>query len=89
MSSLAGVAGSLRILSLQSNRLTSMTGLEVLTSLEELYLSHNGLSEIQVQNYPRTHKSERERERERESVILLMLDFQKWIAIALRKSNDR
>ena len=44
----SGVCQSLHILSLQSNRLTSMDGLEELIALEELYLSHNGISEIQV-----------------------------------------
>ena len=39
---------SLRKLSLQSNRLTSMMGLEGCTSLEELYLSHNGIQQMEV-----------------------------------------
>ncbi|XP_071742344.1 protein phosphatase 1 regulatory inhibitor subunit PPP1R7 homolog [Rutidosis leptorrhynchoides] len=34
-------------LSLQSNRLTSMKGLEECTSLEELYLSHNGITKME------------------------------------------
>ncbi|KZV42675.1 protein phosphatases pp1 regulatory subunit [Dorcoceras hygrometricum] len=34
-------------LSLQSNRLTSITGLEECVALEELYLSHNGISEME------------------------------------------
>jgi Leucine-rich repeat (LRR) protein len=38
---------SLRILSLQSNRITKIQGLESLVSLEELYLSHNGLSKLE------------------------------------------
>lgn len=33
---------------MQSNRLESMSGIEVCEGLEELYLSHNGISEIQV-----------------------------------------
>lgn len=39
---------ALRKLSLQSNRLTSMAGLTYCTQLEELYLSHNGISALQV-----------------------------------------
>jgi protein phosphatase 1 regulatory subunit 7 len=38
---------SLKILSLQSNRITKMENLEALLNLEELYLSHNGLSKIE------------------------------------------
>ncbi len=38
----------LRQLSLQSNRLTSMLGLGACTALEELYLSHNGITCIEV-----------------------------------------
>lgn len=39
---------NLRILSLQSNRLTSISGLEALANvLEELYLSHNGITSIE------------------------------------------
>lgn len=34
-------------LSLQSNRLTSMTGLEGCIALEELYLSHNGITKME------------------------------------------
>ncbi|XP_073044069.1 LOW QUALITY PROTEIN: protein phosphatase 1 regulatory inhibitor subunit PPP1R7 homolog [Primulina eburnea] len=34
-------------LSLQSNRLTSITGLEECVALEELYLSHNGISKME------------------------------------------
>ncbi|KAM1072641.1 hypothetical protein FF1_017875 [Malus domestica] len=34
-------------LSLQSNRLTSMTGFEECVALEELYLSHNGISKME------------------------------------------
>lgn len=37
----------LKILSLQSNRITKMQGLEGLINLEELYLSHNGLKKIE------------------------------------------
>ena len=39
---------ALRILSLQSNRLTSMAGLAHCSLLEELYLSHNGIQCLQV-----------------------------------------
>lgn len=35
---------NLKILSIQSNRLTSITGLENLTNLEELHISHNALT---------------------------------------------
>jgi protein phosphatase 1 regulatory subunit 7 len=38
---------SLKILSLQSNRITKLEGLEGLTNLEEIYLSHNGLKKIE------------------------------------------
>jgi len=38
---------SLKILSIQSNRITKMENLEGLTALEELYLSHNGLTKIE------------------------------------------
>lgn len=38
---------SLKILSIQSNRITKMEGLEGLVNLEELYLSHNGLMKIE------------------------------------------
>jgi protein phosphatase 1 regulatory subunit 7 len=37
----------LRILSIQSNRITKIEGLEELHSLEELYLSHNGVELIE------------------------------------------
>jgi hypothetical protein len=37
----------LKILSIQSNRITKMEGLEGLVNLEELYLSHNGLKKIE------------------------------------------
>jgi protein phosphatase 1 regulatory subunit 7 len=37
---------NLTILSIQSNRLTSITGLDTLTALEELHISHNALTEI-------------------------------------------
>lgn len=37
---------NLKILSIQSNRLSSIQGLEDLKSLEELYISHNALTEI-------------------------------------------
>ena len=39
---------SLRTLSLQSNRLTSMVGFGRCIHLEELYLSHNGISRLEV-----------------------------------------
>ncbi len=45
----AGIAGldvcgpHLRLISLQSNRLTQLEGLNTCTALEELYVSHNGL----------------------------------------------
>jgi len=42
-----GAFTSLKILSLQSNRITKLEGLEELTNLEELYLSHNGLKKIE------------------------------------------
>jgi Leucine-rich repeat (LRR) protein len=41
-----GAFSSLKILSLQSNRITKMEGFEGLLNLEELYLSHNGLKKI-------------------------------------------
>lgn len=37
---------NLRILSIQSNRLTSLTGLSSLPALEELYLSHNAVTDL-------------------------------------------
>lgn len=37
---------NLKILSIQSNRLPSITGLESLVNLEELYISHNALEQI-------------------------------------------
>lgn len=37
---------NLKILSIQSNRLTTISGLSGLSSLEELYISHNALTEI-------------------------------------------
>ena len=37
---------SLRILSIQSNRLTHLRGISALVNLEELYVSHNGIVEI-------------------------------------------
>lgn len=37
---------NLRIISIQSNRLTSITGLSNLPNLEELYLSHNAITEL-------------------------------------------
>lgn len=36
----------MRVLDLQSNRIRSMEGLESLSSLEELYLAYNGITEI-------------------------------------------
>lgn len=38
---------SLKILSIQSNRITKLENLEELTNLEELYISHNGLEKIE------------------------------------------
>ncbi len=38
---------NLRRISVQSNRLTSMLGLERCTALEELYLSHNGIQRLE------------------------------------------
>jgi Leucine-rich repeat (LRR) protein len=38
---------NLRILSIQSNRITKLEGLEALANLEELYISHNGLTKIE------------------------------------------
>lgn len=37
---------NLKILSIQSNRFTAITGLESLVNLEELYISHNALEQI-------------------------------------------
>lgn len=37
---------NIRLLSIQSNRLTSISGLSSLINLEELYISHNALTEI-------------------------------------------
>lgn len=37
---------SLRVLSIQSNRLTRLENLDALVGLEELYLSHNGLTSL-------------------------------------------
>ena len=39
---------ALRKMSIQSNRLESISGLEHCTALEELYLSHNGIRRIEV-----------------------------------------
>lgn len=36
----------LKLLSIQSNRLTSISGLSNLTNLEELHISHNGITAI-------------------------------------------
>jgi Leucine-rich repeat (LRR) protein len=45
----------LRIISIQSNRITKIEGLEELTELEELYMSHNGVQRIEgLQNNVRT-----------------------------------
>jgi protein phosphatase 1 regulatory subunit 7 len=37
---------SLRLISMQSNRITKIEGLECLENLEELYLSHNGIEAL-------------------------------------------
>lgn len=37
---------NLKVLSIQSNRLTRIAGLDTLPQLEELYISHNSLTEI-------------------------------------------
>lgn len=37
----------LRVLSIQSNRITKLENLEALENLEELYISHNGLTKIE------------------------------------------
>jgi len=37
---------NLRILSIQSNRLTSLAGLSSLKNLEELYVSHNAITDL-------------------------------------------
>ena len=42
-----GALKSLRILALQSNRLTKIEGLDELTNLEELYFSHNGIERLE------------------------------------------
>jgi len=38
---------NLQVLSLQSNRITVIEGLQTLRNLRELYLSHNGIKVIQ------------------------------------------
>ena len=38
----------LKRLSIQNNRLERITGLEACTDLEELYLSHNGLQDLEA-----------------------------------------
>lgn len=37
----------LRLLSIQSNRITKIEGLENLVNLEEFYISHNGLEKLE------------------------------------------
>lgn len=37
----------LRLLSIQSNRITKIEGLDALVNLEELYMSHNGLTKLE------------------------------------------
>lgn len=37
----------LRLLSIQSNRITKIEGLEELLNLEELYFSHNGIKRLE------------------------------------------
>lgn len=48
IASLEGIESlrNLRILSIQSNRLTSLDHLETLSKLEELYVSHNGIAKL-------------------------------------------
>lgn len=42
-----GALKNLRSLSIQSNRLTKLEGLEELENLEELYVSHNAIEKIE------------------------------------------
>lgn len=42
-----GALKKLKILSLQSNRITKLENLEELNDLEQLYLSHNGVKRIE------------------------------------------
>ena len=42
-----GALKNLRILSIQSNRITKIEGLESLENLEEFYISHNGIQRIE------------------------------------------
>lgn len=42
-----GTLQRLRILSIQSNRITKLEGLDGLTNLEEFYISHNGLTKLE------------------------------------------
>ena len=46
---------SLAKLSVQSNRLTSMRGLEACTALQELYLSHNGIETLEARSQSNIH----------------------------------
>ena len=42
-----GTLKKLKILSIQSNRITKLEGLEELENLDQLYLSHNGIKKIE------------------------------------------
>lgn len=42
-----GTLKKLKILSIQSNRITKLEGLEELVDLDQLYLSHNGIKQIE------------------------------------------
>lgn len=57
---------NLKILSIQSNRLTVIEGLDELESLEEIYLSHNGIEKIQGLEH---NVSPRAREKKRGEVL--------------------
>jgi len=40
----------LKIISIQSNRITKIEGLDMLVNLEEFYISHNGIEKIEGLN---------------------------------------
>lgn len=50
----------LKILSMQSNRITKLEGLDELKQLNQLYLSHNGIEKLEglENNVMRSHSSE-------------------------------